>query len=149
VNHLEASKTVASIGITNTATNATFSHVIDTLGYDYAAIDVVFRSSTASTEAVALALAVQQSDTNADTAYSNITPFVGGGAGGFTVPTTSSSTDANVARFNIDLRGKSRYLRVRATPNTASIVCSNVRLGRGEAGADGAARTGVAVVVSG
>jgi hypothetical protein len=149
VNHLEASKTDAFIGTTTTATNATFSHVIDTLGYDYAAIDVVFRQSTASTEAVALALAVQQSDTNTDTAFSNITTFVGGGAGGFTIPTTSSSTAPNVARFNIDLRGKARYLRVRATPNTASILCSNARLGRGEVGASGAARSGVAVVVSG
>lgn len=149
MNHLEASKSVASIGTTNTASNATFSHVIDTLGYDYASVDVVFRSNTASTDAVALVLALQQSDTDADTAYANITTFVGGGSGGFTIPATSSSAASNVARFNVDLRGKSRYLRVRATPTTASIICSNARLGRGEAGASGADRTGVAVVVSG
>jgi len=149
MNHLESTKTVASIGTADTASNATFSHVIDTLGYDYASVDVVLEATTASADALALALQLQQSDTNADTAYSGITQFVGGGSGGFTIPTTSSSSASNIARFNVDLRGRRRYLRVRATPKTASVICSVVRLGKADVGPVSASEVGVGVVVSG
>lgn len=149
MNHLESTKTVASIGTADTATGATFSHVIDTLGYDYASVDVVLEANAASTDAMARALVLQQSDTDVSSNYANITSFVGGGSGGFTIPTTSLSSASNVARFNVDMRGKRRYLRVQATPQAASVVCSVVRLGKAEVGPVSAAEVGVGVVVSG
>jgi hypothetical protein len=42
VNNLEASKTAAKLSSGDIATNATHQHAIDTLGFDYASIDVVF-----------------------------------------------------------------------------------------------------------
>jgi len=147
MNHLESTKTVASLGTADTATNATFTHSIDTLGYDYASIDVVMEASTATTAAVALALKLGQSDTNS--AFADITAFVGGGSGGFTIPTTSLTGASNIVRFNLDMRGKRRYLQVSATPVAASVVCSVARLGKGDVGPVSAAEVGVAAVVSG
>ena len=149
MNHLQGTRTVASIGTADTATNATFSHVIDTLGYDYASIDIVLEANAATTDALARALVLQQSDTNSDAAFANITEFVGGGTGGFTIPTTSSSSASNIVRFNLDLRGRRRFLRVRATPQAASVVCSVARLGKPEVGPVGAEEKGVNVVVNG
>jgi len=147
MNRLESTKTVASLGTADTATNATFTHSIDTLGYDYASIDVVMEASTATTAAVALALKLGQSDTNS--AFADITAFVGGGSGGFTIPTTSLTGASNIVRFNLDMRGKRRYLQVSATPVAASVVCSVARLGKGDVGPVSAAEVGVAAVVSG
>jgi hypothetical protein len=149
MNHLESTKTVASIGTADTATDATFAHTIDTLGYDYASVDVVFEAGTASTQDLALALSLSQSDVDAATSYSTITEFVGGGSGGFTIPTSMSSTASNVARFNLDLRGKKRYLKVSATPADDSVVCSVARLGKADVGPANASEAGVAVQVSG
>jgi hypothetical protein len=147
MNHLESTKTVAKIGTADTATDATFAHTIDTLGFDYASVDVVFEAGTAATQDLALVLAVSQSDDN--TTFTNITEFVGGGSGGFTIPGSISSTDTNVARFNLDLRGKKRYLKVSATPADDSVVCSVARLGKADVGPASAAEAGVAVQVSG
>lgn len=147
MNHLESTKTVAKIGTADTATDATFTHSIDTLGYDYASIDVVFEATTAAADDVADTLALSQSDDN--TTFTNITEFVGGGTGGFTIPTTSLTDASNIVRFNVDMRGKKRYLKVSATPILDSVVCSTVRLGKAEVGPVSATEVGVSAVVSG
>ena len=146
MNSLELTKTVASLGTADTATDATFTHSIDTLGFDYASVDVVFEAGTAVTQDLALVLTVGESDDN--TTFTNITEFVGGGAGGFTIPTSTSSTESNVARFNLDLRGKGRYLKVSATPASDSVVCSVARLGKADVGPTTATDKGVAVTAS-
>jgi len=147
MNHLESTKTVAKLGTADTTTAQTFTSSIDTLGYDYASIDVVFEANAATTDAVATSLELGQSDTNS--AFVDVTAFVGDGTGGFTIPTTSLTGASNVVRFNVDMRGKKRYLQVSATPIAASVVCSVVRLGKGEVGPVSAADVGVAAVVSG
>lgn len=146
--HLARSKTDALIGTADTATNATAQHTIDTLGFAYASIDVVLEPNAATTDAICRALKVEESDASA-TGYSDIAALVGGGTGGFTIPTSGSRTaGSNVVRLNVDLRGRKRYLRVNATPTAASVVASVVRLGRGDIGASDAASSGVQVVVS-
>ena len=147
MNHLESTKTAAKIGTADTATDATFTHSIDTLGYDYASVDVVFEAGTATTQDLALAILLAQSDDN--TTFANITEFVGGGSGGFTIPTSTLTDASNIARFNLDMRGRKRYLKVSATPADDSVVCSVVRLGKAEVGPASAAQAGVAVQVSG
>jgi hypothetical protein len=147
MNHLETTKTVASLGTADTTTAQTFTHSIDTLGYDYASVDVVLEANAATTSAVALALKLGQSDTNGS--FADIEAFVGDGTGGFTIPTTSLSSASNIVRFNLDLRGKKRYLQVSATPVAASVVCSVARLGKGDVGPVSASEVGVAAVVSG
>jgi len=145
MNSLELTKTAAKIGTADTATDATFTHSIDTLGFDYASVDVVFEAGTAATQDLALVLTVGESDDN--TTFTNITEFVGGGTGGFTIPTSTSSTESNVARFNLDLRGKGRYLKVSATPADAR-VSSVARLGKADVGPTTATDKGVAVTAS-
>ena len=147
MNHLESTKTVAKLGTSDTTTAQTFTSSIDTLGYDYASIDVVFEANAATTDAVATALKLAHGDTTS--AYTDLTAYVGGGSGGFTIPTTSSSSASNVVRFNVDMRGKRRYLNVSATPIAASVVCAVARLGKAEVGPANASEAGVAAVVSG
>ena len=146
--HLANSKTDALLGAADTTTSQTAQHTIDTLGYAYASIDVVFEPAAATTDAICRALKIEQSDASAS-GYADVTALVGGGTGGFSIPSSGSRTaGSNVVRLNIDTRGLKRYLRVNATPVAASVVASVARLGRGEAGSVDAASSGVQVVVN-
>jgi hypothetical protein len=146
--HLALSKTDAMIGTADTTTSQTAQHTIDTLGFAYASIDVVFEAAAATTDAICRALKIEQSDASGS-GYADVTALVGGGTGGFAIPSSGSRTaGSNVVRLNIDTRGLKRYLRVNATPVAASVVASVARLGRGEAGASDASSSGVQVVVN-
>ena len=53
----------------------------------------------------------------------------------FTIASTGASTGADIgaiARFNVDLRGRKRYLTVRVTPSTTVAMISAARLSKGE-----------------
>jgi len=147
--HVENTKSVTKIEKADITTATTHQHSIDTLGFSHASVDVVFEpvAAAGTNSAVAIALKLQEGDTTSS--YSDITAFVGDGTGGFTIPTPSNTTDTNVVRFDVDLRGRDRYLNVYATPQAASIIASNVRLGKGEDGVDSAADKGVKAAVSG
>lgn len=155
MNRAEASKSVSNIDVADTATNATHTTVIDTLGFAYAAVDVIFErvNAGATASAVANVLKLSQSDTNAATAFSDIVAFTGGTATsatvGYTIPTPANTSDTQVVRFNVDLRGKRRYLRVSATPMTASVIAVNCRLTKGVEAPTNASGAGVASFVSG
>lgn len=125
MNHLEGTKTVAKVGVA-VAANATHSHEIDTLGADYASIDVVFSAFTAATSSYASVLKLQQSNTSGS-GQADVSGFsITAGAG-----STTGGTGA-VARFNVDLRGKQRYLTVVATPGNAATISTVARLGKQE-----------------
>jgi len=147
--HVENTKSVTKIETADITTATTHQHSIDTLGFGHASVDVVFEpvAAAGTNSAVAIALKLQEGDTTSS--YSDITAFVGDGTGGFTVPTPGNTTDTNVVRFDVDLRGRKRYLNVYATPQAASVIASNVRLGKGEDGVDSAADKGVKAAVSG
>jgi len=147
VNNLEASKTAAKLSSGDIATNATHQHAIDTLGFDYASIDVVFEpvAAAGTNSSVAVALKLQQGDTTSS--YADVDGYVGGTD--FTVPTPADTTSTSVVRFNVDMRGKKRYLNVYATPNVASPVVSVARLGKPEEAPVAASAAGVNVFVSG
>lgn len=149
MNHLENSKTVADH--TENATAAqTHTLVIDTLGFAYASADVAFEGLTAAgftNQPVATVLKLDESDDNVS--YAPIPAFVGGGAGGFVIPTPRNTTDDVVVRFDVDCRGRRRYLRVSATPYTTGTVYTVCRLGKGEDGPDSAEQKGVNAAVSG
>jgi hypothetical protein len=143
VNHLEGTKTVAKLSA-SVATSATHSHEIDTYGYDYASIDVVYSPFATATSAYASVLKLQQSDSSGS-AQADVSGFsVAAGAGS----TTGASVGA-VARFNVDLRGKKRYLTVVTTPGNSAAVASVARLSKGEEMPTTAAQAGVNNYVSG
>jgi hypothetical protein len=147
MNALEGSKTAAKVSNGDIATNATHQHSIDTIGFNYASIDVCFEPVVAAgtNSAVAVALKLQEGDTTAS--YSDVTGYVGGTS--FTIPTPSATSDTSVVRFNVDMRGRKRYLNVYATPNAASPVVSVARLGKPEESPVAASAAGVDVFVSG
>jgi hypothetical protein len=148
VNFVSASKTFAQLD-ENLTSSQTHSPVIDTLGFGHVSIDVVFEKVAAAgtNSAVATVLKLQQGD---GTTYSDITAFVGGGSGGFTIPTPANTTSDNDIRFDIDLKGQSgRYLRVLATGQATGSIYTVARLSKGEQAPWDAASKGVLRAVSG
>lgn len=126
MNHLSGSKSVTRASA-SVAASATHSLEIDTLGFKYASIDVVFSPFTAATSSYASVLKVQESDASgsgqADVSGLSVTA----GAGS----TTGASVGA-VARFNVDLRGRKRYLTVVTSPGNTVAVVTSARLSKGE-----------------
>jgi hypothetical protein len=141
MNHVAATKSVEKIEA-SVANSATHSIEIDTLGFAYASIDVAFSPFTAAATAAATVLRLAQSNASGS-GQTNVSGFVGGTD--FTVA-AGSTTGAAVGyshRFDIDLRGKSRYLTVYATPALTVGVATVARLSRGEAGPMDATSKGV------
>ncbi len=129
MNFVSASKTFAQLD-ENLTSSQTHSPVIDTLGFGHVSIDVVFEKVAAAgtNSAVATVLKLQQGD---GTTYSDITAFVGGGSGGFTIPNPANTTSDNDIRFDIDLKGQSgRYLRVLATGQATGSIYTVALQGR-------------------
>jgi hypothetical protein len=147
MNHVEATRSVSKVEAT-VAAGATHSLEIDTLGFAHASIDVLFSAYTAAQSSGASVLRLADSDTSGS-GQANVSGMVNGS--GFTVA-AGSTTGANVGyahRFDVDLRGKKRYLTVYATPPGACAIVTNARLSKGEQGPDTAAEKGVASKVAG
>lgn len=142
MNDLEYTKTVVGTTVTSAAATATLT--IDTLGYAYASVDVIVATSAtpANTSASILnVLTLSQGDTN--TAGSSV----------YTVAAPAASVavtaQPSVVRLDVDLRGKSRYLKVDATPATALATTIVARLGKGAEGPETASAKSVLAKYSG
>lgn len=102
---------------------------LDTLGYDFASIDVIYGSQV-STSSVAQTLTLRQGDAS-NAVTETVTGFTGTLApaayAGQTVTTTMT-----VSRIEVDLRGKKRYLAIATSPSTSNTVVIAARLARGE-----------------
>ena len=144
MNHLSASKSVEKVEV-SVAGGATHSLEIDTIGFAHASIDVAFSPFTAAAATAATAatvLRVAHSDVSGS-GQTNISGFVAGTD--FTVA-AGSTTGSNVGythRFDVDLRGKKRYLTVYATPVSSVGVVTIARLSKGETGPTSASDKGV------
>jgi len=142
MNHASGNKSVTKAAA-SVAASATHSHEIDTLGFKYAAIDVVFSPFTAATAAYASVLKVQESDASgsgqADVSGLSVTA----GAG-----STTGAVVGAVARFNVDLRGRKRYLTVVTSPGNTVAIVSSARLGKAEQYPVTATESGVNSVAS-
>lgn len=144
MNHLEGNKTSAKISAA-VATSGTHSHEIDTYGSEYASIDVVFSNFTAAAANYATVLKLQQSDTSGSgqTDVSGFTVTAGAGR------TTGVGLNGATCRFNVDLRGKKRYLTVVATPGVVANIATVARLSKMQDMPITAAAAGVDNFVSG
>ena len=137
MNHAGGNKTAAKAAA-SVAASATHSHEIDTLGFKYASIDVVYSPFTAATTSYASVLKVQESDASGS-GQADVTGLsVTAGAGA----TTGANVGA-VARFNIDLRGRKRYLTGVTSPGNTVAVVSCARLSKAEQAASDATTAGV------
>lgn len=122
-NHLEGTKTVAKVASVTTDSGA-FSHEIDTYAADYVSVDVVYSTFTAAASSYATTLKVQESDTSGSGQVDVPGFTVTAGAGSTTGPVGA------VCRFNIDMRGRKRYLTVVGNPGKPATVCSVARLAK-------------------
>lgn len=136
-----ATKTIPLFeGITMTSAGTVFG-AVDTLGFDYCAIDLVAGTGeAASTSVTTIQLCEDSTLTTAYTDSDAVTQFVGAAAvstsAGFVLPPLSS-TKQNVFRMNVDLRGRKRFLGIQFAPEkqTLGVACM-AHLGRVADGAD-------------
>ena len=127
--HLKTIVAVNAIAATNTATAA---GIIDTLGYDFATIDVIATTANVVTNAPSV-LKLQEADVTNATSFADIVGFRGGTD--FTIPNANTAATAvvqNNYKFNVDCRARKRYLQVVYSPQTTQTVTVIANLGRGE-----------------
>lgn len=123
---------------TSYVTNAgTAQATIDTLGYEYASIDVCLGASNTTSNAPSVVKLGEAEVTNTSS-MADIVAFTGKTATatdvGFLIPVTgvlTATSNVNMYRLNVDLRGRKRYLMVTVNPVTTQPIWVNARLGRG------------------
>jgi hypothetical protein len=120
---------------------------IDTLGYKY--LELFLRQSTSNSTSNKLATCkLSEADVTSSTSATAITKFVGGGAGGFTIP-AADTANPQAYSFQIDLRGRKRYIFLEVSPVTTQTFTAVGALGRAEQNLQTAAHLGTALFVEG
>jgi len=141
---LQNTGAVAVIAPASTATNATASGNVDTLGYDEVKVCVLL-DSAAATSSNPSVLKLSESDDTVVTNFADITGFVGDATDGFTVP-AADTDDPQVVELNVDARARKRYLKVSVTPaGAAQIVGAVAVLGKAEDSTSAGAKAAVSV----
>lgn len=107
---------------------ATASGNIDTKGYDWLTLDLAMSTSNDTTNNPSV-LKITESDDTVVTNFAAITGLTGDSD--FTIPAAVTQGDWGV-KFNIDLRGRKRYLKVSASPVTTQVIAAIANLGVGE-----------------
>lgn len=132
-------KVLATLPTAAVGSTATSTLTIDRRGYDHVSVSAV-RASNAST-VFASVLKVEESDNNSD--YSNVTAFVGGGTGGFTIPAVSDTNSAAIVKMDIDARALKRYLKVSMTPGASATLGIVASLSKAEEAPTSVSEAGV------
>jgi len=110
---------------------------IDTLGYDFCTLNLTMTSTAASTNRPTV-LKVSHGATTTAASATDITRLVGGTATstsvGYVIPyaQTNSTLAAQPLKFNVDCRGKERYLFLTVSVATTQTLTAFGELGRGE-----------------
>ena len=139
-------KTVVAINAVSTTAAATTNGTIDTIGYDFATIDVIATTQAASTLAGGPStLKLQESDSTSATTFVDIVGTRMGSATAtnvdFLVPI--GLTTGNAAyKFNVDLRARKRYLQVVVAPQATQVFTAIANLGRAEQSPSTATKAG-------
>ena len=136
-----APKSVIVIAPTETTNAATATGSFDTRGYDYAVIDVMATTTNNTTNNFSV-LTLSEGDTTASYAAAST------GDTDWTIATQSTSVNAVVAQFRLDLRARKRYLKLTASPLTTQTIWAHAQLYRGDAMPVAAAAAGVGAVVN-
>ena len=123
-------KCVLAINQLSTTNGATTTGVIDTLGYDFAEIDVIATSSNNVTNNPSV---LKLSESDDATTYTDVSGAVGDTD--FTIPAvyTNTASDWKV-KFSVDCRPRKRYLKVSVTPITTQILTAIANLHKGDEG---------------
>ena len=150
---LPQSKQVIMMDLLSSAAAATGTGRVDTLGFDFVSIDTVMATSTATNPPTRLRL--MESDDTVVTNFANIVPFTGGTATsatvGFVIPNSRTNTNTFYGvKFNVDLRGRKRYLRLEVSPaDTNQITSAVANLHRGDEAPVNATDANVLVLAEG
>jgi len=127
---LPQGKQVICIAQASTGTAATATGNVDTLGYDFLTLDVIMSTSNDTTNNPTV-FKLAESDDTVVTNFADITAFVGDGEGGWTIPAAVTSGDWGV-KFNVDLKGRKRYLKLSVSPLTTQVITAIGNLYRGD-----------------
>jgi hypothetical protein len=139
---LQNAGSVAVIAPASTATNATASGVIDSMGYEEVKVCVLL-DSAASTSNNPVTLSLTESDDA--TTYAAIAAFTGDATDGFTIP-IADTVNPQVVELNVDCRARKRYLKVTVTPGTAAQIVGAVAvLGKAKDSTDAGAKAAESV----
>jgi len=139
-------KTIVAINAVSKTNGATATGIIDTLGYDFASIDVVATTADVVSNTPTVCK-LQEADVTNATSFADITAFATP-----TMPnanTAATATLQNNFKFNVDCRARKRYLQVVYTPQTTQTVTAIANLGRGEQAPVTAAKANAMTLVEG
>lgn len=123
-------KTIVAVNGVSKASGATASGVIDTLGYDWATIDIIATTADVVSDGPTV-VKLQEADVTNASSFADITAF----ATPATIPNANTAATAvlqNNYKFNVDLRGRKRYLQPIYSPQTTQTVTIIANLGRAE-----------------
>ena len=117
----------------------------DTRGYDYCNLDIHQTTEAGPSQTTTLAIRESDTTTSAATDGSAIEELTGGvaivaGTSGFVLPTPLSDAQ-NIHRFNIDLRGRKRYLMIHVAPSSSCTMSSSAFLSLAADGPAGTVQT--------
>lgn len=144
---------VATLATSITNAGTFTSSAIDLLGVDWATIDVFATTQSASTQAGSPSvLKLQESDSTSATTFVDVVGFRGGSATATNVDFVVGiglTSGINNYKFNVDCRGRKRYLQVVASPTTTQSFSVAANLGRAEQSPVTAVKAGVLNLVEG
>lgn len=141
--HAQNTKDVNVAIAQSVLSTATLTANIDTLGFDYAQVKLRYEADTTAS----IVQKLSESETS-DGSFTDITAFVGGGTGGFTIP--ASGTALKTVIMNVDLRSRMRWLKLTHNSGDAALLQSaDVTLDRAHTLPDTAAEAGATVLVNG
>ena len=138
---LKAAVVINDSGVTN---GETATGNIDTLGFDWMKLDVMMTTSNDTTNNPSV-LKLSESDDTVVSNFANISGLVGDTD--FTIPAADTS-NSDIYTFNVDLRGRKRYIKLSVTPVTTQGVHAIANLGLGDE-APVSASGDVALIVEG
>lgn len=126
---IRTTKQVIAINQTAATNAATATGNIDTLGFDFATIDLIATTSNAATNNPSV-LKISESDDTVVTNFADVSGAVGDTD--FVIANSATSGNWGV-KWNIDCRARKRYLRVTVSPLTTQTFTAIANLSKGDA----------------
>jgi hypothetical protein len=139
-------KTIVAVNAVSKTNGATASGIIDTLGYDWATIDIIATTADVVSNKPTVCKLQEADDTNS-TSFADITAFATP-----TIPNANTAATAvlqNNYKFNVDCRRASVTCRRSYSPQTTQTVTVIANLGRGEQAPVTAAKANAMTLVEG
>ena len=123
-------KTIVAVNAAATTAAGTASGIIDTIGYDFATIDIVASVADVVSNSPTV-VKLQEADVTNASSFADIAAF----ATPSPMPNANTAATAvvqNNHKFNVDCRARKRYLQVVYSPRTTQTISVIANLGRGE-----------------